>query len=149
MYLKARKSISGYSFDENSSEYHSLVKHLGFNDGEIQSNSPSGSVELVVCYWRKVNQIHSWFVTNCQDGIDECQKAYVEREKLEELRKLCKEVIETKDTAKLETTKGFFFGPTDYNEWYFKDLEDTVKQLDNTLNNPKFNNWNFFYQSSW
>lgn len=149
-YLTARKFISGYSFDENSGEYHSLIKLLGFNDGEIQSSAPSANVELTVAYWRKENQIHNWFVKNCQDGIDECQKTYVEREKLKELRDLCQSVIETKDTSKLETTSGFFFGSTDYDEWYFKGLEDTVKQLDSILNNPKFdNNWSFYYQSSW
>lgn len=154
MYLKAEKYISGYSFDENSSEYHSLIKLLGFNDGEIQSSAPSANVEFTVCYWRKANQIHNWFVNNCQDGIDECQKTYVEREKLKELRDLCQKII-TEPLAKMKasqllpTLKGDFFGSTNYDGWYLKGLEDTVKQLDSVLNNPKFDNWSFYYQSSW
>lgn len=149
MYLKAQKYISGYSFDENSGEYHSLIKLLGFNDGEIQSSAPSANVELTVAFWRKANQIHNWFVKNCQDGIDECQKTYVERKKLKELRDLCQHVISTRDTSKLETTSGFFFGSTNYDDHYFEDLADTAKMLDSILNNSKFDNWSFYYQSSW
>ena len=38
--------------------------------------------------WRKANQIHKWFVDNCQEGDDNCQRHYVSRENLEELLEL-------------------------------------------------------------
>ena len=47
----------------------------------------------------------------------------------------------------LPTTEGFFFGSTDYDEWYLLDLENTVKQIDRVLTMPE--EWDLEYQSSW
>ena len=43
----------------------------------------------------------------------------------------CKQVIETPLLAAklLPTQSGFFFGSTDYDEWYIQDLKDTIDQL--------------------
>ena len=43
------------------------------------------SLTKEIGYWRKANAVHSWFVENCQDGIDECQLSEVSREDLEDL----------------------------------------------------------------
>lgn len=48
----------------------------------------------------------------------------------------------------LPTQGGFFFGSTDYDEWYLSDLESTVKQIDRVLANlPE--NASLYYHSSW
>lgn len=47
----------------------------------------------------------------------------------------------------LPTASGFFFGSTDYNQWYWEDLKETVKQIDRALALP--DEWDFEYQSSW
>jgi hypothetical protein len=47
----------------------------------------------------------------------------------------------------LPTQEGFFFGGTDYDEWYVQDLKDTVMQIDRALGLGE--EWNFEYQSSW
>lgn len=98
--------------------------------------------------WRKANAIHKWFVDNIQDGVDECQKSYVSYEELHELQLLCKQVLADRSLAKslLPTKSGFFFGSTDYDEWYFKDLEHTVEIIDKLPDPAKFD---FYYQSSW
>lgn len=149
-YLSAKKHVSNYSFSSEPEKqiYNSILGAVGVED-KIQKHTPSAEIKLTVGYWRKANSIHSWFVNNCQDGRDDCKSYYVPREQLENLRGLCKEVIETKNTSLLETKGGFFFGSPEYNEWYFKDLENTVEQLDSILNNPKFDDWSFEYQSSW
>src|SRR4051812_7040675 len=36
-------------------------------------------------YWRKANQIHSWFVNNVQNGTDDCGTYYVSQEQLQQL----------------------------------------------------------------
>ncbi len=46
----------------------------------------------------------------------------------------------------LPTTSGFFFGNTDYNEWYVKDLEDTKKILEDALANESDE---YEYRASW
>jgi hypothetical protein len=48
----------------------------------------------------------------------------------------------------LPTTTGFFFGSTEYDEWYFRDLESTVEIIDNALSKIS-DDWSFCYQSSW
>ena len=113
-----------------------------------------------VGYWRKANQIHNWFVENVQDGRDECQESYVSLEKLTELRDLCKEVIRYKNSEfnndNLPTSSGFFFGGTDYDEYYYEDCKDTIKIIDTILkeeeivsNTEGIYSGEYYYQASW
>lgn len=117
-----------------------------FMDKEL----PSIQCSVKVGYWRKANAIHDWFVQNCQNGEDDCRESYVSIEQLEELRKICKMVLENHALASeyLPTTSGFFFGSTDYDEWYFQDLQSTVEIIDNALSKVS-DDWTFSYQSSW
>lgn len=57
-------------------------------------------------------------------------------------------VIEDSTVANdlLPTEDGFFFGGTDYDEWYLKDVEDTVKILEDALANEEAE---YYYSSSW
>jgi hypothetical protein len=91
------------------------------------------SITEEVCYWRKCNAIHAWFVKNVQDDKDECERTWVKPEQIIELHDLCKELLVNKDESevfeKLPPCEGFFFGGTDINEWFWKDLEMTVKML--------------------
>lgn len=48
--------------------------------------------------------------------------------------------------AILPTQPGFFFGPTDYDEWYIRNLEETVRLLDRVLTIERSC---FYYHSSW
>lgn len=47
----------------------------------------------------------------------------------------------------LPTTDGFFFGSTDYNEWYLDGVKETIKIIDKCLNLPE--TWSLHYHSSW
>ena len=47
----------------------------------------------------------------------------------------------------LPTTEGFFFGSTDYDQYYLQDIEDTIAQLELILQEP--DGGDFYYQSSW
>ena len=97
-------------------------------------------------YWRKANQIHAWFVRNVQDGEDNCAAYSVSYEKLQELVKLCKKVLKNPELAEelLPPRSGFFFGSTEYDEWYFEGLENTIKQLEGIDPHAEYE-----YQSSW
>ena len=48
-----------------------------------------GDLSINIMYWRKANAIHNWFVVNCQKGVDECQRTYIERSQLVELKDAC------------------------------------------------------------
>lgn len=88
-------------------------------------------ISLPVAYWRKANAIHRWFVEQAGDGEDNCEPICVLGKKLIELRDLCQEVLDDHDKAEelLPTQKGFFFGSTEYDQWYFDDLKHTVDCL--------------------
>ena len=115
-------------------------------------NAPTSRVSEIIAegmYWRKANAIHAWFVKNVQDDVDNCGNYAVDREQLVELRDLCKEVLANREKAAelLPSQTGFFFGGTEYDEYYFGDLERTVEGIDECLAWP--DDWNFEYHSSW
>lgn len=98
-------------------------------------------------YWRKANQIHNWFVNNVCDGVDDCSMYfYVPVEKLQELVKLCKLVLEDNSMAEklLPTCEGFFFGSTEYNDDYYYELEHTIDMLDGLDEDAEY-----LYHASW
>lgn len=150
MYLEARKFVSGYSFEENTDAYDALMSMVGLDKTKYDS-APSATISVNVGYWRKANSIHNWFVKNLANGVDECQDIYVPREKVLELLDVVKEVLADHSKAEelLPTSSGFFFGSTDYDEWYFSDLENTVKMLKNILKEPSLSNADLFYHASW
>lgn len=102
-----------------------------------------------VGYWRKANQIHNWFVENVQEGNDDCKDYYVSIEQLGELAELCEKVLKdpTLSAELLPTQSGFFYGGTDYDEYYFQDLEETLKILKPILSDE--NTDSYYYTSSW
>ena len=118
---------------------------------EIYSTGNIETIEISfeAAYWRKDNQIHHWFVENCQDGEDECKPHWVSREQLQKLLELCKEVMANKDKASelLPVQQGFFFGSYEYDEWYFEGIQSTIEQIEKALKLP--DEWDFEYCSSW
>ena len=105
------------------------------------------SISENVAYWRKANQIHKWFVDNIQNREDDCREYYIDKEKLEELLNLCKKIKEKQlqPEESLPTQGGFFFGSTDYDEYYMQDIENTIEQLEPLLQEEG----DFYYSSSW
>ena len=105
-----------------------------------------------VGYWRKANQIHQWFVDNVQDGEDDCDyHNEVTKECLEDLLCICQQVLDNHDLAYelLPTQSGFFFGGTEYDEYYFDDIKDTIEIIKNVLETTDFDKEMIYYVSSW
>ncbi len=152
MYLEAEEYISGYQHNgqEAQNRFKEVAQATGLID-IVAEDTPTMKVSIVAVYWRKANQIHAWFVQNVQEGVDECERHWVPREKLVELRDLCLDVLENGGAEeKLPTQSGFFFGGTAYDEWYTGDLEHTAKSLTKLLEKvPEDSRVQFYYQSSW
>jgi len=141
MYLTARQST--YDGFRNQELYNKLVQEAPF---ALQT----ATLEVQVGYWRKANQIHSWFVKHVQGGVDDCEEYRVTRDQLQLLLDNCKLVLMHKEEAKtlLPTQEGFFFGSYEYDEYYWHDIQDTIDQLEKVLTEyPE--TWDFKYQSSW
>lgn len=140
MYLKGKVFL-----DYNSPEREDIAKMLEIDGFDVSS------VTVELGYWRKANHIHKWFVNNVQNGVDNCGDYHVPKKDLETLLIICKQALEdkTKASSLLPTQQGFFFGGQEYDDWYFDDLESTVKILEKTL---KFYNEkivDIYYHSSW
>lgn len=150
MYLSGKRYMSKY-FDAADSEKIAKVNEIFGVEGEEDGDFGAQEVTFRVAYWRKANAIHKWFVDKCQDGVDECQETFVSREDLQKLVEICKSVLADMSKAEelLPTASGFFFGGTDYDEWYKQDLEYTVQRLEKVLNDTALTKMDFYYQSSW
>lgn len=150
MYLSAKKYMSKY-FDpadvERIEKINDIFGVTGIEDGDYGAEE----VKFRVAYWRKANAIHEWFVQNVQNGVDECRETWVSREQLQELIDVCKDVLADMSRAEelLPTASGFFFGSTEYDDWYRGDLEYTAERLQKVLDDPAFTKADFYYQSSW
>lgn len=160
MYLSARKYVSQIDWQATNErepgepwvkvpEYLELIK---FGEPGIDEFSESSGIEIEfpVGYWRKHNAIHRWIVANCADGVDDCKPIRLGLGSILELSALVDEVLEHKDKASslLPTGAGFFFGGTEYDEWYYKAMERTksilakAKELDDK-------DYTLIYQASW
>lgn len=125
-----------------------------FPTEKINSGRISEIIEEVG-YWRKANQIHNWFVENIQKGEDNCGEYYVSKDKLVELSNLCKKIKEKEliPEEALPTQRGYFFGSTEYDEYYMEDIENTIAIIEDILTNDVDEDGNLtgsiYYSSSW
>jgi hypothetical protein len=147
MYLVKKTYVKNW--DYMKPEQRHTVTVQGPSASAIQPERVYG-IEEEVGYWRKANAIHQWFVTNCQEGVDDCRDAFVTKAQLETLRDLCRSLLNkdmTPETA-LPTTSGFFFGGTEYDEYYWENVRKTEALLTALLNEDN-SHADFYYHSSW
>ncbi len=152
MYLYAKQMYSSGSWckEEDCKKVKSIARMIkGTKFLEID-DLQFAEVKLQVAYWRKANQIHKYFVDKCAGGKDDCREIYVEREVLQDLLNKCETVLKDRSQARelLPTQSGFFFGGTDYDEWYYQDLENTIPVLKKIIEDAP-DNWEFEYLASW
>ena len=146
MYLDKRTYVKQWDHIDESKQYNVEVTR-----GGEPTNIDPKKVKYIIeeaGYWRKANAIHKWFVDNCQDGVDDCRDAYAERRDLQTLLDLCRIVIIDKSKAEqlLPSTSGFFFGNTEYDEWYYNDIQNTIEILEKALEDKV---GEYYYSSSW
>lgn len=102
------------------------------------------NVELV--YWRKANAIHKFF-TDIDEQYESCEIIEVTKDMLGMLLDRCTEVLANRDRASelLPTTSGFFFGGTEYDDWYFNKLKDTIKDITPILSDGDIKDGDLYY----
>lgn len=152
MHLEATKYVSSSDYLKTQDKFNELVKVMeaeNFVGGFV----PSMTVSASVAYWRKVNQVHQWFVDNYAGGEDDCRTMYVGREGLERLLEICKQLDasnRSEDLALelLPPQSGFFFGGTEIDDWYWESISDTIEQIEKCLKDVP-EDWDFEYHASW
>lgn len=154
MYLYGKRYLNRWSSKEDieiAKNIEALLPELQdeINAGFWGEESAIREITIEIGYWRKANQIHNWFVQNVQNGNDGCGTYPVYRSHLEDLKNDIQEIMKDKSKAQelLPSKSGFFFGPTDYDEYYFMNLEATLKIIDKALKLKDC--YTFEYYSSW
>jgi hypothetical protein len=93
-------------------------------------------------YWRKANAIHAYFTRDLEDGEDNMKPVRVSKNDLIDLQERCIKVLAGGPKVAeelLPTASGFFWGDTAYNEWYIKDVQDTLTIVKDVLDDWKPN----------
>lgn len=146
MYLTGKMYFSQYSDKELHTKLNTLTKEMGFD-------FPANEIVFEAAYWRKANHIHKWFVDNVQEGVDNCGEYYVSRDTLEELVVTCEDVLKDHSKAEelLPTESGFFFGSTEYDEYYYEDIKNTIEMIKALIDSKsdRVQELSFYYHSSW
>ena len=125
---------------------------------DIEAGKP---YEEELMYWRKANAIHKFFVDNAAHGVDDCEPVQVTIDALKDLVDRCETILqgEVDDNGALVDPKtamellpsqsGFFFGSTDYDDWYIEDLKETVKALKPIVEHAELYTDPIIYEASW
>lgn len=153
MYLTKSHYVQKWDHQKDEEKFEVTVNRGGEEYSRINSDKIT-YIEEEAGYWRKANAIHGWFVENVQGGIDNCNRFRVHGRHIEELYSACKSVLEnpSKASEELSTRSGFFFGSTDYDEWYIRDLEYTAEVCEELLKDLDDNGYfpyDLYYEASW
>ena len=123
-------------------QYLTRRKHVKSVDNEDCSR-------IEVMTWRKANMVQNFFEKHVE--VENCQDVEVSEALLEDLLIRCDKILKDKNLASilLPTTSGFFFGSTDYDEWYFDDLKETSEELTKILEHDLEDDEDYVYHCWW
>lgn len=74
-----------------------------------------------VAYFRKFNALLKWVDTYVKE-VKNCEDVILDKHKLQKLLYTLKSLNPENCQELFPTTEGFFFGSTEYDEWYWKDV---------------------------
>ena len=103
-------------------------------------------------YWRKANWIRKWLVNHTDlDEDSNCEYTKLSKEILEQLIKDCEEVVKNHELASelMPTASKFFFGNTEYSDYYFENLEYTAERLREIINETNWETEDIYYYEWW
>ena len=160
MYFYARKttykSFSKWDKSSKVDETNYPEDLKTFSDYIYDRNFKSVQTETryQIGYFRKFNALHSYIVKTFADGIDNCQDIILYKEDVEQIKKVLDEVLNAHQQVEkakelLPTQSGFFFGGTDYDEFYFEDVKDAADLMQSFLDNFDFDKYQLVYRASW
>lgn len=172
MYVNIRhkntqSKLDAYKAWENKYSYEEFQRLTEEQREEWRNSEPEYDENMYgkeLMYWRKANQIHNWFVQNCQNGVDDCEYYAITVADLMKLKEVCEKILTMTEKRKamrytsysatekeevdvlyltpegveyatehLPSRSGFFFGGTEYDDWYVLQVENTVEQINDTL----------------
>ncbi|CCW29055.1 hypothetical protein ABLA30_08915 [Xenorhabdus nematophila] len=117
--------------------FFSVEKHKKCTDKNIQ-----------VGYFRKVNSLLYWVSNNVQN-VNNCEEILISKHKLEQLIAVLNELTKDNCNKLFPTSDGFYFGSTEYDEYYWSDVEEIKDWVNNVLKSFDFNHYKLFFWAWW
>ncbi len=96
---------------------------------ELVKKQVEGHYEPYNAYFRKVNFLFKYYED--RGKMHDQWYAFTDADDIDDIIDKCERVLKNHGLAHslLPTQDGFFFGSTDYDDWYFSDVKDCLKQM--------------------
>ncbi len=130
MYLYKKTYVKQWDFHKDHERFNVTVERGGKPYTKIKPERISYVIETAM-YWRKVNQIHGWFVNNTQ-SIEDDVKYYVTLSDLVKLRDVCAKVLDILNSSPKKTVQlqnGWVDGKENFEDGVIYDCGDQIKEL--------------------
>ena len=137
------------NYPEDLKELGDYIYKTNFKSSFIDKDEASYYYQIG--YFRKFNALHAYMVDTLANGVDECQEIEITKDDLltllDKLNKINNDRVEAANV--LPTQDGFFFGSTNYDEYYFSDVKDAIEMCELFLKYFNFDKYDLIYQASW
>ena len=127
-FVEKLRPLIAKNYDFKIHPYTRQVVDLPELEGMIKEEIEN-SYEEYDAYFRKVNFIFAYYEN--KGKLQNEWYALTDVDDIDDLISRCEQVLKDHDLANalLPTQSGFFFGSTDYDEWYFSDVKDCLRQM--------------------
>ena len=101
MYVNIRhkntqSKLDAYEAWEQKYSYEEFQRLTEEQKEEYRNSEPEYDNDMYgkeLMYWRKANQIHNWFVQNCQNGVDDCGRYAITVADLKKLKEVVRQTL--------------------------------------------------------
>ena len=103
-------------------------------------------------YYRKVNFLRQWFIDKGMAPSSNNDIYRITIVDIQALKDDCETVLENPSQAEdiLPTTEGFFFGSTEYDEYYFDDVKEVLENANEIIRlYDEYDVFDIFYIDWW
>lgn len=127
-FVEKLRPLIAKNYDFKIHPYTRQIVDLPELEGMIKKEIEN-SYEEHDAYFRKVNFIFAYYES--KGKMQNEWYALTDADDIDDLISRCEQVLKDHDlaTALLPTQSGFFFGSTDYDNWYFSDVKDCLCQM--------------------
>lgn len=128
-FVEKLRPLIAKNYDFKIYPYTNGILYLPELEKEVESEIEM-AYEEYNAYFRKVNFLFYYFDQTIKTMHDQWF-AFVRPEDVDDIIDRCEKVLKNENLAHelLPTQDGFFFGCTDYDDWYFHDVKNCLKQM--------------------
>lgn len=106
------------------------------------------SEQKKVGYFRKDNAFLHWVDTHVKE-VENCVDITISKEQLKALQNTLLTLTKENCAENFPTQNGFFYGSTDYDEWYWDGVEELKQWVKETLQTFNFEENNLIFHAWW